>query len=110
MFILIYPLSFLSSYLLLVILRTNSQIEKNIILVTNNIKLKIYKNGVQILKKAATELKSRKKEMTSTEMNFKSFSLTSCTVSESEIKEWSPPTKVSHTLRGGHKAPIAAET
>ena len=48
--------------------------------------------------------------MTSTEMNFKSFSLTSCTVSESEIKEWSPPTKVSQTLRGGHKAPIAAET
>lgn len=74
------------------------------------VKLKIYKNGVQILKKAATELKSGKEEMTSTEINFKSVSLTSCLVSESEIKEWSPPTKVSHTLRGGHKAPIAAET
>ena len=74
------------------------------------VKLKIYKNGVQILKKAATELKSGKKEMTSTEINFKSVSLTSCLVSESEMKEWSPHTKVSHTLKGGHKAPISAET
>lgn len=39
------------------------------------IKLKLYKNGVQILKKAATELKSGKKEITSTAINFKSVSL-----------------------------------
>lgn len=76
-------------------------------------RLKIYKNNVQTLKKMASELKIKEeRKIANAEIHFKSVSPTLCTVQEREIKV-AAPTNITYTSGGGHKrqkAPMAPGT